>query len=126
MGIPRASRLRRSSDFQRVRATGRSWTSRLLVLIVSANDLNQIRVGVTASRRVGGAVTRVRARRLVREAVRPWLRSMCGGWDVIFVARKPLANASYQDVAQAVAQLLGRAGLLKTLDPPLFVTGIDS
>ncbi len=125
MGIPRASRLRRSSDFQRVRATGRSWTNRLLVLIVSANDLNQVRVGVTASRRVGGAVVRVRARRLVREAVRPWLRSMCGGWDVVFVARKPLANASYQDVAQAVAQLLGRAGLLKVLGPPLVETEID-
>lgn len=125
MGIPRASRLRRSSDFQRVRATGRSWTNRLLVLIVSANDLNQVRVGVTASRRVGGAVVRVRARRLVREAMRPWLRSMCGGWDVVFVARKPLANASYQDVAQAVAQLLGRAGLLKVLGPPLVETEID-
>ena len=110
MGIPRASRLRRSSDFQRVRATGRSWTNRLLVLIVSANDLNQVRVGVTASRRVG---------------VRPWLRSMRGGWDVVFVARKPLANASYQDVAQAVAQLLGRAGLLKVLGPPLVETEID-
>ena len=125
MGIPRASRLRRSSDFQRVRATGRSWTNRLLVLIVSANDLNQVRVGVTASRRVGGAVVRVRARRLVREAVRPWLRSVRGGWDVVFVARKPLANASYQDVAQAVAQLLGRAGLLKVLGPPLVETEID-
>ena len=125
MGIPRASRLRRSSDFQRVRATGRSWTNRLLVLIVSANDLDQVRVGVTASRRVGGAVVRVRARRLVREAVRPWLRSMCGGWDVVFVARKPLANASYQDVAQAVAQILGRAGLLKALGTPLVETEID-
>ena len=125
MGIPRASRLRRSSDFQRVRATGRSWTNRLLVLIVSANDLNQVRVGVTASRRVGGAVVRVRARRLVREAVRPWLRSMRGGWDVVFVARKPLANASYQDVAQAVAQLLERAGLLKVLGLPLVETEID-
>jgi len=125
VGIPRASRLRRSSDFQRVRATGRSWTNRLLVLIVSANDLNQVRVGVTASRRVGGAVVRVRARRLVREAVRPWLRSMRGGWDVVFVARKPLANASYQDVAQAVAQLLERAGLLKVLGLPLVETEID-
>ena len=125
MGIPRASRLRRSSDFQRVRATGRSWTNRLLVLIVLANDLNQVRVGVTASRRVGGAVARVRARRLVREAVRPWLRSMRGGWDVVFVARKPLANASYQDVAQAVAQLLERAGLLKVLGLPLVETEID-
>jgi len=104
---------------------GRSWTNRLLVLIVSANDLNQVRVGVTASRRVGGAVVRVRARRLVREAVRPWLRSMRGGWDVVFVARKPLANASYQDVAQAVAQLLGRAGLLKVLGLPLVETEID-
>jgi ribonuclease P protein component len=125
VGIPRANRLRRSSDFQRVRATGCSWTNRLLALIVSANDLGQVRIGVTASRRVGGAVVRVRARRLVREAVRPRLKSICGGWDVVFVARKPLANASYQDVAQAVVQLLQRAGLLKMLGHPPVEMEID-
>ena len=111
MGIPRANRLRRSSDFERVRTSGRSWVNRWLVLGVLANDLGRVRVGVAASRRVGGAVKRVRARRLIREAVRPWLDGITGGWDVVFIARAPLAEASFQDVERAVAQLLGRANL---------------
>lgn len=109
MGIPRANRLRRSSDFERVRTSGRSWVNRLLVLSVLANDLGQARVGVAASRRVGGAVKRVRARRLIREAVRSQLGGIAGGWDVVFIARAPLAEASFQDVERAVAQLLGWA-----------------
>ena len=82
-----------------------------MVLGVLANDLGRVRVGVAASRRVGGAVKRVRARRLIREAVRPRLDGIAGGWDVVFIARAPLAEASLQDVDQAVARLLDRANL---------------
>jgi ribonuclease P protein component len=112
MGIPRANRLRRNTDFQRVRAWGRSWASRFLVLGVLPSDQGRVRVGITVSRRIGGAVVRVRVRRLVREAVRPWLHEITGGWDVVFVARAPLRSASFHDVDRAVAQLLRRAGLV--------------
>lgn len=107
------NRLRRSSDLQRVRASGRAWTNRWLVLSALTNDLGRVRVGVTTSRRIGGAVLRVRTRRLIREAVRPRLDRIGGGWDLVFTARPPLAGAPFQDVDQAVAQLLGRAGLLQ-------------
>lgn len=112
MGIPRANRLRRSSEFERVRASGRSWVNRWLVMAVLANDLGRVRVGVTASRRVGGAVKRVQARRLIREAVRPRLEKISGGWDLVIIARPALANAPFQDVDRAVAQLMRRAGLI--------------
>lgn len=112
MGIPRANRLQRSSDFERVRNAGRTWVNQWLVLGVLPNELGQVRVGVSASRRVGSAVKRVRARRLIREAVRPRLARMSGGWDVVFVARASLGNASFQEVDRAVAQLLQRAELL--------------
>jgi ribonuclease P protein component len=112
VGIPRTNRLRRNSDFQRVRASGRSWTNRWLVLSALSNDLGCVRVGVAASRRVGGAVVRVRARRRMREAVRPWLGQISGGWDLVFIARAPLVSASFQDVDRAVTQLLQRAGLV--------------
>jgi ribonuclease P protein component len=81
-----------------------------------ANDLGRVRIGVAASRHVGGAVQRVRARRLIREAVRPRLKMLCGGWDLVFVARPALENASFQDVDRAVYQLLKRSGLLPELE----------
>ena len=112
MGIPRANRLRHNNDFRRVRASGRSWANHWLVTSVLPNDLGRVRVGVSASRRVGGAVQRVRAKRLIREAMRPRLPQVVGGWDVIFIARTPLASAQFRQVDQAVGQLLHRAGLL--------------
>jgi ribonuclease P protein component len=112
VGIPRKDRLRRSRDFERVRVSGRSWVNRWLVLGALANDLDRVRVGVAASRRVGGAVKRARARRLIREAVRPRLGKVRGGWDLVFIARATLGSAAFQDVDGAVAQLLQRARLL--------------
>ena len=111
MGISRDNRLRRSKDFERVRVSGRSWVNRWLVLGVLANDLDRVRVGVAASRRVGGAVKRARARRLIREAVRPRLGKIRGGWDLVFIARASLGRAAFKDVDGAVAQLLRRAQL---------------
>jgi ribonuclease P protein component len=86
-------------------------------MVVLANDLDRVRVGVAASRRVGGAVKRVRARRLIREAVRPCLKVLSGGWDIVFIARATLADASFSDVERAVGQLLHRAGLLSEVEP---------
>jgi ribonuclease P protein component len=111
VGIPRKSRLRSSRDFERVRISGRSWADHLLILGALANDLGCVRVGVSASRRVGGAVRRNRARRMIREAVRPYLNRIAGGWDLVFIARAPVGSATYQDVDRAVAQLLQRARL---------------
>jgi len=116
VGIPRASRLRRSDDFERVRVSGRTWVNPWLVLGVLDNDLGHVRVGVSASRRVGGAVKRVRARRLIREAVRPRLDKISGGWDLVFIARASLSNASFKDVDRAVAQLLQRARLFAEIE----------
>ena len=109
VGIPRANRLRRAKEFERVRVSGRAWVNRWLVLGVLANDVGRVRVGVSASRRVGGAVKRARAKRLIREAVRPRLKSINAGSDLVFIARSPLQDSSFQDVDLAVAQLLGRA-----------------
>jgi len=62
-------------------------------------------------------VQRVRAKRLIREAVRPHLGQIGGGWDLIFIARAPLGRASFHQVTQAVTQLLHRAGLLVETEP---------
>jgi ribonuclease P protein component len=95
-----------------VRLSGRSWVNYWLILGALANDLGSVRVGVAASRRVGGAVKRARARRLIREAVRSRLANIPSGWDLVFIARASLGSAAFQDVDSAVAQLLRRAKLL--------------
>lgn len=110
--IERRIRLRRSRDLQRLYDEGKSWTHPLLVLIVLPNDAGFSRVGVTASRNVGGAVERNHAKRLLREAARrlyPEFESK--SWDIMLVARPKLATAREKEVEKALGMLLEQAGL---------------
>jgi ribonuclease P protein component len=81
-------------------------------MIVLPNSLDMSRVGVTASRRVGSAVERNRAKRLLREAARhlyPHFQSK--SLDVMLIARPELASASEEEVEKALGTLLERAEL---------------
>jgi ribonuclease P protein component len=71
-----------------------------------------LRVGVAASRSVGGAVQRNRARRLLREAMRPLLGQVASGQDILLVARAHIREASSSEVSAAVQALLQKAKLV--------------
>jgi ribonuclease P protein component len=110
----REHRLRASADYARVRRAGRSWSHPLLVLCAAptlAAD-RRTRIGVTVGRWASGAVQRNRARRRVREAVRLRYEEIETGWDLVFVVRAALVDASSGAVTAAVESLLSRAGLL--------------
>jgi ribonuclease P protein component len=107
--VQRKFRLTRSTDFKRVRRTGKSYAHPFIVLVVQASEASRTRVGVTASRSVGGAVKRNRAKRLMREAMRPLLPDLLPGWDIILIARPALLAVSLQDIRQALIGLLRRA-----------------
>ena len=70
------------------------------------------RFAVAAGRRVGPAVARNRAKRLLREAVRSHLDEIEPGWDCLLIARHGAADATFLDVQTAVGQLLSRAHLV--------------
>ena len=110
----RRYRLRSKDRFQQVRRQGRSYKHRLVILVALPNDLAHSRFGFTASKRIGNAVKRNRARRLMREAVRLRLDEIEPGWDLVFIARRPIVNASFHEVRAACDQLLAQANLLKS------------
>jgi ribonuclease P protein component len=94
-----------------VRQSGKSYAHPLVVLVTQPNILKTIRVGVTAAKTVGTAVHRNRAKRLLRESMRPYLPTLASGWDLILIARPKLVTASFADIQNAVAGLLKRAKL---------------
>lgn len=94
-----------------MRSQGRSWAHPLLVLVARPNDVGYTRVGVAASRRLGSAVERNRARRLLREAARLCYPHICPGWDLVLIARSPVRDASMPQVCRVFASLLQRARL---------------
>jgi len=109
--MERRLRLRRTSDVRRVYDQGRSWPHPFLVLVARPNGLDFSRVGVTASRKVGGAVARNRAKRLLREAARRLYSQLGSGWDVMLVARAGILEVKEPQVEEVLASLLRRAEL---------------
>lgn len=110
--MQRKFRLTRSTDFKRVRRTGKSYAHPFVVLVVQTSEAQKVRVGVTAGRSVGGAVQRNRAKRLLREAMRPLLPDLLPGWDLILIARPALPSKSLQEIRRVLTSLLHRAQII--------------
>lgn len=113
--FPRDLRLRRQGDVQRARSRGKAWSDGPIVMRVSRNTLDppQNRYTVIAGKKVGKAVKRNRAKRVVREALRlrhPELRT---GHDIVVIVRGK--HDELPDLATAAAlvdRLIRRAGLI--------------
>ncbi len=115
--LPANCRLKRSGGFKAVYDRGRSYATDLIVLYaLPRRDRLTPRVGFSVSKKIGGAVQRNRARRLIREAVRLLLHDVHGGWDVVIVARRSIVRANFSDVASHVRRLFERAGLIAAGD----------
>lgn len=123
--VSRELRLRRSSEFDCVRHRGRSWSSRFLVLSALANGTGKNRYGFAVGRKVGGAVERNRAKRVMREAIRELHPRLQQGFDVVVIARNSFTpDLKTQDVVSQLATLARRATLLREDEPdPPGVTG---
>ena len=79
--------IRRNSEYGRVYARGKSYVNPALVLYVLKTRGKKTRVGLTATKKIGHAVQRNRARRVMKAAIDEHLDYNIGGYDLIFVAR---------------------------------------
>jgi ribonuclease P protein component len=119
-GRRRQGRLSRSGDFDRVYKHGRSHANRYLVLYAfprSDSSDTASRLGVSVSRRVGGAVDRNAVKRALRAAFWRLDEQLARGHDFVLVARPDLAGLVERDgpagVSAALEDLASAAGLLQ-------------
>ncbi len=104
--------LKRSGQFERVKREGRVWPGRLMLLNGALNGQDRVRCGFIAGKKVGGAVERNRARRLLREALRAKLARIKPGWDLVLIARAPIIEVKLDAVSKEMDDLLLRGKLL--------------
>ena len=102
--------LRRKSDFSALYNKGKSIGDRYVVLFYKKNGLNYTRKAFLASKKVGNAVKRNRARRLLKESVRNLEKNLSPGYDYIFIARNTITNAKCPDVQRSVGSAIKRSG----------------
>jgi ribonuclease P protein component len=111
--LSRRQRLTHSLLFQETYAQGQRWVGRYMVLWLRKGPGAALRLGVVASRKVGGAVARNRARRRLREAYRRNRGRLTGERDVVLVARRELLRAEWDDVVGELMALAEKAGLVE-------------
>ena len=107
LAFGRDRRIRRRAEFQRVYEAGRRLSLRLMTVILMPTELPGSRLGVSATRRLGGSVVRNRAKRVVREVFRR--AEVPGGLDIVVIPRPSLIEATYQAVEAEFRYALRRA-----------------
>lgn len=104
--------LTRNNEFSRVYARGKSFVHPHVVLYVCKNRVGHTRVGLTATKKIGNAVTRNRARRVMRAALSEVLTQDAGPVDIVLVSRGLTPSLKSQRLAATLQKLLRKAGVL--------------
>jgi len=106
-------RLTKSSDFEFVKKSGRSWVDNNLVLVASKrlDSEGHSRFGFIASKRVGNAVVRNLVKRRMREIARYTEVEL--GWDLVFIVRNRGTQVGFGRLERSMKFLLKRARIFK-------------
>ena len=101
--------LNKNRDFNRLYSRGKSYVTSSLVLYVLKNRQKKVRIGITTSKKIGNAVQRNRARRVIRESCRKIISNVKPGYDIVLVARKKTSQVKCDVVLKSLTKMLGEA-----------------
>lgn len=106
--FPKTNRILKRCLFRRVYEQGRKVQFKYFTAFILAKQDNGARIGITATRKIGNAVQRNRARRLVREAFRKnkWLAP--DRVDIVINVKRPLVEAHYRELESEFITFLER------------------
>jgi ribonuclease P protein component len=106
--LPAARRIRRRPDFLLAYEHGVRIRARLMTVFTRPNSLAGSRLGIAATRKLGGAVVRNRAKRLVREVFRH--ADVPPGLDIVVIPLSDMLDADFRTLESEFRYVLRRAG----------------
>lgn len=101
-------RLKRRRDFLRLQGRGDRRYGRRFIYYFRASPTGVTRLGITVSRKVGGAVTRNRIKRLVREVYRRHLQTFERPVDLVMIAKRGVDDFSYAHIEEEFTHVVTR------------------
>ncbi len=110
--MSRFNTLNSNTDFRRTYGRGKAYTNPALVTYVLKNRAGICRIGITSSKKIGNAVERNRARRVIREAFLS-LPEANGNFDIVFVARRKTVHKKSTEISAIMRKHLISAGVIK-------------
>src|SRR5262245_55954140 len=113
-GLPRSMRMRQAREFQAVREQGRRATNGCMIMNwKTLSEGSTSKLGVITSRKLGNAVVRTRARRLLRETFRLHQNDFKTPVSMVLIARNSIAGKFLSDVEKDFLFLANRANLIR-------------
>jgi len=106
--FPKRARLTKRSEFLALARHGRRVHASHFVVLSKANDMEQNRLGVTVTTRVGNAVVRNRIKRLVREFFRRRKETILHGHDIVVIAKRGAEELSLGEVTAELETALSQ------------------
>ncbi len=106
-------KLKLNKEFRRAYGRGKSFVHPAIVTYVFKTKLEECRIGITTSKKIGCAVERNRARRVISAAFRSCQKLEIEPCDIVFVARARIKKFKSTEIAPVIEQHLREAGVLK-------------
>ncbi|MEG2983945.1 MAG: ribonuclease P protein component [Peptostreptococcaceae bacterium] len=104
--------LKKDSDFRKVYKHGKSFANKYLVMYILNTKSEEIKLGISVSKKVGKAITRNRVRRLIKEVYRLDIDGKIKlGYDVVFIARIASKDANYKDIEKSINNLVRKTNM---------------
>lgn len=105
--------LKENREFRRAYSRGKSYVSPDLVTYIIKNNNNNLRIGITTGKKLGKAVERNRAKRVIRAAYRNISSRIYTGYDIVFVARTKTIYRKSTDILISMEKHFNNAGILR-------------
>src|SRR4030042_824614 len=102
----KSERVLNRKDFVNLNRFGQKLRTAHFTVFVARNGLERSRLGITASRKVGGAVVRNRFKRLVREVFRLHKGFFPKGFDIVISARKSAGDLGFRKVREELLEVV--------------------